>query len=57
MHKDAKNYRMNCAVPWGEFTGEDVVLIELEKKVEVRAGDTLFSGGSALLIRGRGFRE
>jgi hypothetical protein len=39
VHKDAKDYGMNCAVPWGEFIGKDVVLMELAKKVEVRVGE------------------
>jgi hypothetical protein len=30
VHKDAKDYGINCAVPWGEFTGGDVELMELE---------------------------
>ncbi len=48
VHKDAKDYRTNCAVPWGEFTGGDVVLMELEKKVEVRAGDAFFFRGECI---------
>ncbi len=28
VHKDAKDNRINCAIPWGEFTGRDVVLME-----------------------------
>ncbi len=46
VYKDAQDCGMNCAVPQGELTGVDAVLIELEKKVEVRAGDTfLYRGG------------
>jgi hypothetical protein len=57
VHKDVKDFGMNCAVPRGEFTGGDVVLMELEKRVEVRAGDAFFFRGSALLIRERRLRE
>jgi hypothetical protein len=48
VHKDAKDYGMNCAVPWGEITGGNVVLMELEKKVEVRVGDAFFFRGECL---------
>ncbi len=48
VHKDAKDYEMNCAVPWGEYTGVDVVLMELEKKVEVRAGDAFIFRGECI---------
>jgi hypothetical protein len=57
VYKDVKDFGMNCAAPWGEFTRGDVVLMELEKKVEVRAGDAFFFRGSALLIRERLFRD
>jgi hypothetical protein len=50
---DAKDFEMNCAVLWGEFTGRDVVLTELEKKLEVSVGDASSSKRSALLIRER----
>ncbi len=36
---------MNCAVPWGVFTGKHVELMELVKKVKVRGGDALFLKG------------
>ncbi len=32
----------------GEFTGGDVVLMELEKKVEVRVGDAFFFRGECI---------
>ncbi len=41
VHSNAKNYGMNCAVPRGEFTCKNVVMMELEN-VEVRAGDAFF---------------
>jgi hypothetical protein len=42
VYKDAKDFKMNCAVPWGEFTRGDVVLMEMEKKVQVQVGDAFF---------------
>jgi hypothetical protein len=42
MDKDGDKYGINSSVPWGECAGGDVVLIALEKKVEVRAGDAFF---------------
>ncbi len=48
VHKDAKDFGMNCAVPWGNFTGGDVVLLELKMKVEVKAGDAFFFRGDCL---------
>jgi hypothetical protein len=48
VHKYAKDFGMNCAVPWGEFTGGDVVLVELEKKVEVRAEDAFCFRGECI---------
>jgi hypothetical protein len=45
VRKDVKDYGKNCAVPWGEFTAGNVVLMELEKMVKVRVGDAfLFRG-------------
>ncbi len=57
VHKDAKDYGMNCAVPWGEFTGGDVVLMVLEKKVEVRAGDALFFRGGGIAHKREAVQE
>ncbi len=51
LHKDIKDYGMNCAVPWEEFTGGDVVLIELEKKVEMRVGDAFFFRGECIAYK------
>jgi hypothetical protein len=51
VHKEAKDDGMNCAVPWGGFTGGDVVLMELEKKVEVRAGDAFFFRGECIAYK------
>jgi hypothetical protein len=48
VHKDAKDYGMNCAAPQGELTGGDVVLMELEKKVEVNAGDAYIFRGECI---------
>ncbi len=50
MHKDVTNFEMNCAMPWGEFTGGNVVLTELEEKVEVRVGCVFLLGECALHI-------
>jgi hypothetical protein len=46
--KDGKDFGMNCVVPWVEFTGGDVVLMELKKKIEVRAGDAFFFRGECI---------
>jgi hypothetical protein len=51
VHKDAKDFGMNCAVPGWDFTGGDVVLMELEKKVEVRAGNAFFFRGECIAYR------
>ncbi len=48
VHKEAKDYRINCAVPWGEYTAGDVVLIDLEKKVEVRVDDAFIFRGECI---------
>ncbi len=48
VHKDVKDIGINCAELWGEFTRGDVVLMELEKKVEVRAGDAFFFRGECI---------
>ncbi len=48
MHKNAKDFRMNFAVPWGGLTRGDEVKIELEKKVDVRAGDAFFFRGECI---------
>jgi hypothetical protein len=47
-HKDAKDSGMNCAVLWGELTRGDVVLMELEKKLEVKMVDAFFLRGECI---------
>jgi hypothetical protein len=54
VHKDAKDNMTNCAVPWGEFTGGDVVLMELKKKVVMRAGDAFFFNGECIAHKWEG---
>jgi hypothetical protein len=48
VYKDEKDFGMNCPVPRGEFTGGDVVLMELERKVEVRVGGAFFFRGESI---------
>ncbi len=45
VHKDAQDYGVNCTVPLGEITCGNMVLMELVKKVEVRASDAFFFWG------------
>ncbi len=45
VHKNEEDYGRNYTITWGEFKGTNVVVIELEKNVEVRTSDEfLFRG-------------
>jgi hypothetical protein len=39
LHRDFKDYGLSCLVPWGEYEGGDLVLVQLGMKVELRPGD------------------
>lgn len=49
-HKDQEDARkgFNCVVPWGTWTGGDLLLWELKKRVEVREGQAVFFRGSLI---------
>lgn len=44
---DVKN-SMNCVIPWGTFTGADLLLWELKKRVQVSEGEVIFFRSKAL---------
>jgi predicted 2-oxoglutarate/Fe(II)-dependent dioxygenase YbiX len=39
---------MNCVIPWGTFTGADLLLWELKKRVQVSEGEVIFFRSKAL---------
>jgi predicted 2-oxoglutarate/Fe(II)-dependent dioxygenase YbiX len=39
---DEKDYGLSYLVPWGEYEGGDLVLVQLGIKVELRPGDAIF---------------
>ncbi len=46
--KDVEAYKMNWAAPYRGFTDGYVVLMELDRKVEVRAGNGFFFSGECI---------
>ena len=49
-HQDVKDYTrgFNCVLPYGEFTGADLVLWQLKLMVELRPGDVFMFYGSLI---------
>ncbi len=48
MHRDMRDYGLTCLVPFGEFSGGDLVLVQLGLKVELRPGFTFFFRSSII---------
>ena len=44
---DVKN-SMNCVIPWGTFTGGDLLFWEIRKRVQVSEGEVIFFRSKAL---------
>ena len=42
VHRDMKDYGLSCVVPFGDYDGGDLVLVQLGVKVELRPGDVFF---------------
>jgi hypothetical protein len=42
LHRDIKDYGLSCLVPWGEYEGGDLVLVQLGMKMELKPGDAFF---------------
>jgi hypothetical protein len=57
LNRDMMDYGLTCLVPWGNYTGGDLVLAQLGLKVEIWPGDVFFSGAGSLLTRLKGWLE
>lgn len=49
LHLDGKDYSLSCLIPWGEFKGGNLVLVQLGLKVEIRPGDAFFFRSSHIV--------
>lgn len=42
VHRDRKDFGLTCLVPWGQYTGGNLVLVQLGLKIVLKPGDVFF---------------